>query len=256
MPKLNDFDFDQLSFETDSMQVISLSHSENDFVFPLTRAPINFSVLRSDGLLSNCWGVITNKKGDAYVYCRDVPDAEKVSLHASGRQHISIASETAKRVGVDSRFGPVWIEPEFEQEAIATFSLLFPPWGVGISPKPTNSTKDELIIVGHREKIVVVSFFVVDSTKKMQSRMPYFVLGQLPLQPERTLHIIAWKEDQNNLMDRIRDIFPHVSLNFSELKLREDDYTLCVQGYRRSNSAYMVRVPVHYTPQSETDLEA
>ena len=102
-------------------------------------------------------------------------------------------------------------------------------------------------------QLVVVSFFIVDSVKKMRGRLPHFVLGQLLLQPEKTLHVIAWKESQNNLMDRIRDVFPHVSLNFSELKLREDDYTLCVHGYRRPNSAYMVRVPVHYTPPPKTN---
>ena len=62
------------------------------------------------------------------MYRRDVPGAGKVSLHASGRQHISITSKMAERIGVDSRFGPVWSQPKFEQDAIATFSLLFPPW--------------------------------------------------------------------------------------------------------------------------------
>lgn len=235
------------------MQVLSLSRCKKDFVFPLVRTPINFSVLRSDGLFSNRWGVSTNKNGDAYVYCRDVRDAEKISLHASGRQHISIESETATRVGAHGRFGPVWTEPEFEREAIATFSLLFPPWGVGVSPQSTRVTKDELLIVGHREKNVVVSFFIVDSAKKMQGQLPHFVLGQLQLRPGRTLHVIAWKEPQNDLMNRIRAVFPQASLMFSELKLGESDYTLCVQGFRAPNSAFMVTVPVHYTPPSKTE---
>ena len=44
MPKPSEFDFDQLNFETDSMQVLSLSYGDDDFVFPITQAPINFSV--------------------------------------------------------------------------------------------------------------------------------------------------------------------------------------------------------------------
>ena len=252
MPKLSEFDFDQINFETDLIQVLSISNSDMDFVFPLTRAPINFSVLRNDGLLSHRWGVNTNNKGDAYVYRRDSPGTEKVSLHASGRQHISISSETAKHVSGQSRFGPVWSEPEFEQDAIATFSLLFLAVGGGISPKPSKSTKDELIIVGHREKMVVVSFFIVDSTKNMRGRMPHFELGQLQLQPGRTLHVIAWKEDQNNFLDRIRDVFPEISMTASELNLGEGDITLYLMGYRGPNSAFIVTVPVHYSPPSES----
>lgn len=198
-------------------------------------------------------GVNTNNKGDAYIYCRDNPEAEKVSLHASGRQHISIASATAERAGVESRFGPVWSQPEFEQNAIATFSLLFPPWGVGMSPGASEVTKDELMIVGHGEKMVVVSFFIVDSTKNMRGEMPHFAFGQLQLQTDKTLHVIAWKEDQNNLMERIKNVFPEASLMASKLNLGERDLTLCVQGYRKPNSAYLVTVPVHYTPPTEVD---
>ena len=254
MPKVRDFDFGQICFESDSMQVLSMSHKgRDDSEFPVTQGPINLSVLKSDGLLSHRWGVKTNHKGDAYVYCRDVPRAEKVSLHASGRQHISFTSQTSAHLGADCRFGNVWKEPDFESDAIATFSLVFPPWSAGLRPEERRTlTKDELVIVGHREKLVVVSFFIVDSAKKMQGRLPHFVLGQLPLRRGKTLHIIAWKEPQNNLVDRIRSIFPQASLTFSQLDLGEDDYTLWVQGYRGPNSAYMVTVPIHYTPRSET----
>ena len=170
MPKVRDFDFGQICFESDSMQVLSMSHKgRDDSEFPVTQGPINLSVLKSDGLLSHRWGVKTNHKGDAYVYCRDVPRAEKVSLHASGRQHISFTSQTSAHLGADCRFGNVWKEPDFESDAIATFSLVFPPWSAGLRPEERRTlTKDELVIVGHREKLVVVSFFIVDSAKKMR----------------------------------------------------------------------------------------
>ena len=125
-------------------------------------------------LCQNPWGVNINKKGDAYVYCRDIPGAEKVSLHTSGRQHISISEEWAARIGAENRFGPVWTQPQFDKEAIATFSLVFPPWGVGIRPQGKKRSKDELLIVGHSTKVVVVCFFIVDSSRSMQSRLPPF----------------------------------------------------------------------------------
>ena len=240
------------------MQVLSLSRRETNFKFPLTEGPINFSVFRSDGLVSNRWGVKTKKKGDAYVYLRDVPSAEKVSLHPpdeqhpSPRNHISFESKMAERVGMGSRFRNIWDEPEFGREAIATFSLIFPPWGVGVPFEPIECPKDELLIVGHEEKLVVVGFLVVDSTKKMRVRQPHFVLGELPLRPGKTLHVIAWKEPQNDFRDRIRSALPQIASTFSELELGEGDYTVCIQGYRRPNSAYMVRLPIRYNPPSVT----
>lgn len=252
MPKTNDIDWGQICFETDSMQTLSLSRSKENIDLPLTRAPINFSVLRSDGLSSYRWGVNTSKNGDAYVYCRDVRSAEKITFHASGKQHISITPDTAANTGMNNRFMNEWVEPEFEQEAIATFSLIFPPWGVGRSYGPEQLTKDELLIIGHKEKLVVVYFFIVDSTDNLQGGLPHIVLGEVPLRPGKTLHIIAWKEPQNNLLERIHSVIPHASLNFSKQDFEEGDYTLNIHGYRGVNSAYMVNVPVKYTPPSET----
>ena len=254
MPKLTDFDFSQIRFDSGSMQVVSLSRRNRKFELPLTQGPVNFSVLRSDGKFSNRWGVDIGGKGDAYVYCRDNPSAEKVSLHASGRQHISIRSEIAKSVGDSSRFRNVWSEPEFDTDAIATFSLLFPPWGVGldVTEYSTQIKKDELLIVGHKENLIVVAFFIVDTGKKMRGRVPHIVLGQLPLKKDKTLHVIAWKEPQGNLKDQVRSVFPHASQGLSQVGVDDGEYALCVQGYRQPNSAYMVVVPVHYTsPQSE-----
>ena len=241
----------QISFESDSVQVLSLSHEKKDFEFPLTGSPINFAVLKSDELLSNRWGVQVNKKGDAYVYCRDTPAAEKVSLHASGRQHISIPAETAAQVGSGTRFGNIWKEPEFDSEAIPTFSLVFPPWSAGVRPDFRTVTKDELVIVGHNDMTVVVAFFIVDSGKTMRIHIPHFVLGEIPMRPGKTLHVIAWKEPENGLKERVRNVFPGISEMAAQRKIGEGEYSIRLQGYRGRNSAYMVTVPVQYTPRSE-----
>ena len=258
VPTLTDFDFSQIRFDSDCMQVVSLARRSKPLELPLSGGPLNFSVMRSDGKFSNRWGVDVGAKGDAYVYCRDSPDAEKVSLHASGRGHISICSDVAKSVGVDNRFGNVWTEPDFDSNAIATFSLLFPPWGVGLDPAdvPKRGRKDELLIVGHPEKVVVVAFFIVDAGRNMRGHVPHIVLGQLPVTGGKTLHVIAWKEPEGDLMDLVRGVFPHASATFSERGLGDDEYTLHVQGYRRPDSAFMVWVPVRYTsPESERIIQ-
>ena len=89
----------EISFDSDTMQVLAVSGTEKVFDFPLREGPIRFSVVRCDGKVSNRWGVGLSGKGDAYIYCRDVPDAEKVSLHASGRQHISITPQNRRTRG-------------------------------------------------------------------------------------------------------------------------------------------------------------
>ena len=38
---------------------------------PLNTSPLKFAVLNKDGTSSNAWGVIIEKDGSAYVYCRD-----------------------------------------------------------------------------------------------------------------------------------------------------------------------------------------
>ena len=249
MVNLKDFDLSEIRYDTDSMQVVSMSRASKKVELPLTRGPINFSVARIDGKFSNLWGLYVGGKGDAYVYCRDNPQAEKVSLHVSGRQHVSIRSEVAEQAGLKSRFGNIWSEPKFEDEAVPTFSLLFPPWGVGIDAAEiiTQFKNDELLIVGHKEKLIVVAFFIVDSGRNMQGLVPHIVLGQLPIQEGKTLHVIAWKEAQGGLMDKIRSIFPQVSQRLGTLRVDDGDLSINVQGYRRQNSAYMVAVPVHYT---------
>ena len=201
------------------------------------------------GRPSHGWGVKTNGKGDAYLYCRDNPSAEKVSFHSSGRQHVSIPNELVARRGVESRFMNEWEEPAFTSEAIATFTLIFPPWGA-VRPldTPAKKGKSELVIVGHKEKLVVVCFFIVDSSKRMRGRDPHFVLGQLPLGSTKTLHVIVQKEPQNELADRIRRCFPQVIQALPEGRIGGSDYTLWVGGYRGENAAWMSVIPVRYTP--------
>ena len=249
MVNLKDFDLSQIRYDTDTMQVVSMSRGKTQMELPLTRGPVNFSVARIDGTFSNRWGVYVGGNGDAYVYCRDNPQAEKASLHVSGRQHISIRNEVPEQAGLVTRFGNIWSEPKFEDEAVPTFSLLFPPWGVGIDAAEiiTRFKKDELLIVGHKEKLVVVAFFIVDSGRNMQGLVSHIVLGRLPIQEGKTLHVIAWKEAQGGLMDKIRSIFPQVSQRLEMLRVDDGDLSINVQGYRRPNSAYMVAVPVYYT---------
>ena len=230
---------DEVSFQSDQVQVLSLRPEGTGIDFPLTMGPVNFSVLSERGL-SDRWGARVGPKGDSYIYNRDVRNAEKVSLHESECQHIAITGETAVRVGADNRFGPRWTEPVFDRGAVPTFSILFPPWGV-TDRRPENLArkKGELLIVGHVEKVVVVGFFVMDASRKLQVNAPHFLLGTLALRPGKVLHVVAWKEPENNLKALLQASLAQVRSPLPEA----DDLVVNFQGFRAPDSAFMVAVP-------------
>ena len=88
----------------------------------------------------------------------------------------------------------------------------------------------------------------------MQGHVPHIVLARLPMKEGKTLHIIAWKEPQGELINKIRSIFPRVSRRLAKLGVDHGDLTINVQGYRHPNSAYMVVVPVHYTSHESEEI--
>lgn len=246
----------QVRFESDDMQVLSLSGHDNRLDLPMTKGPVNFTVLRNGFKFSNRWGTAIKEKGDAYVYSRDNPQAEKVSLHASGHRHISIKEELKRQYDLESRFSLKWKDPEFDGDAIATFTLMIPPWGTNIERDCffRKFRSNELLIVGHEEKFVMVGYFIADTRQQIRGRMSHVVIGKLPMSDRRVLHIIAWKESQDSLIEQIQGTFPHVLSDFDEQKIAPGDYTIRFQGYRSENSAYMVDVPVRYTAPTHDSL--
>ena len=256
MQKPNQFDLSRIRFDSDSMQALSLSRGDMALSLPLAQGPVNFTVIRSDGKFSNRWGAYVDGRGDAHVCCRDNPGAEKVSLHASGQRRVSIRSDAAKSAGAESRCANMWSEPEFSSEAAATFTLVFPLWGAGLDSAdfPQGIAKDELLIAGHREKIVAVSFLIVDSAGAMRGRAPRIELGRLPLREGRTLRVVAWQEPQGDWMEQVRKSLLAPPRRPAQPSVGDDEHTMCVQGYRRPDSAYMVVLPVRYTSLESEDI--
>ena len=146
---------------------------KNDVELPRTKSPINFAVQMKNGLTSNAWGVAVENTGDAYIYCRDNMKGQKVSLHASGKQHVSFDKNAPGMEGLTgSRFMNQWHEPEYESETIATFRLLFPSWGVSLSAEQREAfkstwDKNHILLEGHDELLTVVSFVIVDDNRRL-----------------------------------------------------------------------------------------
>ena len=232
--------------DPDRVQVIALSRVKKQLRFPLTRGPIRLSMLGPAGSVSSRWGVKTSTQGDAYVYCRDASGTgrplPKVSLHASGRNHISITPGTQTVPDADHRFADAWTRPEIEDETIASFSLLFPPYR-HMHPPHNMGAKDELLLLGSSKRIVVVGLYVTDSAVDVSHSMPTFRLGKLPLPPSEVLHVVAWKEEADaDLLDQIRGAM--AAMTAAQLRVDVGCHMICLHGYRGPNSAYMMPVPI------------
>ena len=239
----------EIDFESDSMQVLSVSSQDDPAELPFTKGPIRFSVLGYRGKQSISWGVNVNTKGEAYLYPRDSHlSNEKVSFHVSGCRHISITSEFDEGTRLKKKYPQKWEDPEFDREAIATFTLFFPTWGTCPEDQDTwkKVKKDKLLIVGHKKKAIVVSFFIVNAGATMRGYRSHIRVGKLPLGKSKDLHIVVWKEAQDNLLHQVQEALAKLSGEFLQTGMVNGDYTLWLKGLRRTNSVYSVVVSAHY----------
>ena len=243
---------ERVDFSSDRIQVMSVT----DVTLPLERSPVRVAVLMKNGSVSNSWRIFVAKSGDAYIACRDNLRGQKVSLHCSGKQHIAFDKSVTELPDFSgSRFMNQWREPRFHNHAVPTFDLLFPNWGIGLTPKQILQSeskwkKNELLIIGHEKDMTVISFYIVDDNRKMIYRGPKSVipLCKLTLRPSKTLHVFALRQSETNLRDLIQEkVFPHVVANFGNRALQRGSYTMSVTG-ERGATRYMVTFPVDYTP--------
>ena len=214
---------------------------------------MRFAVQQGNGLTSNAWGVKVENTGDAYVYCRDNPKVQKTSLHRSGKQHISLDKSFVSQVGSSDRFMNQWREPHYTQETIATFRLLFPAWGVGLSEEQRRTAKsawnkNDLLIHGHDEFMTVVSFVIADegvTIRKKKGSYPMCPIGILPLRPGKTLWVIAGWQPEGNLKTRVEESLGKIDVQkHLPEDIRGDTLSMYLTGESSPDSTYMVAVSV------------
>lgn len=105
-------------------------------------------------------------------------------------------------------------------------------------PENLARKKGELLIVGHVENVIVVGFFIIDSGRRLRVDAPHFALGKLALRPGKVLHVVAWKELENDLKTLLRASLAQVPSPLPEA----EDLVVNFQGFRVPNSAFMVAV--------------
>lgn len=245
-------------------------YARNGLKLPITTSPIRFAVEKGNGFKSNAWGVQVEKKKsgdvDAYVYCRDGMRAQKVSLHCSGKQHISFnEDDPSMRHYTGDRFMNQWREPQYDGKAIPTLRLLFPTWGLQLSSeqRTDNQSKwdrNQVLIPGHKEMVTVVSFVIVDEgtrLRKVNGSPPAGVFGVLRLRPGKTLAAIAGYEPERDLREKADEALKKiVAMNVVPKALKElaamnvvpKNLSICLTGYALENSAFMLPLLFRYIP--------
>ena len=234
--------------------MFSFSTSEEAQV-PTKKNPIRFAVQYRNGRTSNAWGVQARDTGDAYIYCRDNMKGQKISLHASGKQHISIDPRLPRAANLtEKQFMNQWYEPD---EGIATFRLIFPSWGIQLDEEQREKFKStwmktDIFIEGHHEFLTVVSFHVIGDKVRVRKRseFPGFQLGELSLRVGKKLAITADWELERGLKTWMESTLKRLPPNFMDIIKDYPGKTLavCVTGNCAApNSVYMVSFPVIYS---------
>ena len=178
---------------------------------PLRKGPVRLAVNMPNGLTSHTWGVRTEKKGDAYIFCRETMKEIKVSLHASGRQHIAFTKESKQEMAPGSRYWNKWSEPPQRQPPVPSVKILFPSWATTLGEKHRNAARkkwdtNQILIEGDDELMTTVLFFVVDEGHEFnQTGLPSRTLAVLPVRKGKDLHVIACREHEDHLKARAND---------------------------------------------------
>ena len=232
------------------MEEISF-RTRRGLTLPMRKSPIRFAVQQTSGITSNAWGVQTESTGDAYVYRRDAMKGEKISLHRSGKQHISFDEEVATRMNSSDRFMNQWREPHYTGEAKPTLRLLFPSWALGLNEVERHNSesawkKNQMLISGHNDLMTVVSFVIVHDgvrLRKKEGSHPWSLIGDLSLRPGKRLLVIAGWEPEGNWRAVVEEALSKITdPRVVSGGFPGDPLSISLTGYSSPDSAFMIVV--------------
>ena len=171
----------------------------------LRDSPVRFAMMLKDGSAGSMWKVRARGRGDVYIVPRDIMSGTKISLHASGQQHLKVDRPPLPSLRMK------WKEPPMESPLPASFKIIFTAWSAG-----TGSTKDydvpkiermwgesQVFIQGEdsENSVITVCFFLTPcgTSVELPPRPPMERFAVLSVGAGKDLHIIARKERRNNL---------------------------------------------------------
>ena len=235
-------------------------YKRNGLDLPITRSPIRFAVAQGSGFISDAWGVQVQSSGDAYIYCRTAMRAQKVSLHCSGKQHISFnADDPSMQHYTGDRYMNQWWEPQHNGQAVPTLKIFFPTWALRLSREQRQHNqsrwnKNQVLIPAHEEMVTVVSFVIMDDGAQLSKKAgspPSAVFGVLNLRPGKTLFVVAGYEPEGQLKARIGEALERAATTMqvpSDMReyVEGKDLGMCFTGYVAENCAFMLPLSVRY----------
>ena len=183
---------------------------------------------------------------------------QEVSLHASGKQHISIDPNSRSTANLTKKqFMNQWYQPD---EGTATLRLVFPPWGIQLDEEQRDKfrstwNENDIFIEGHHEFLTVVSFYIVNERARYQrkDKFPGFLLGELPLKIGKKLAITAeWQAERGfrvNIENALRQSPPEKNLMEDHLVLRSKNKLTYRIG------PFMMRAMARHAPSITLDPE-
>ncbi|WP_420461665.1 hypothetical protein [Candidatus Palauibacter sp.] len=184
---------------------------------------------------------------------------QKVSLHASGKQHITVPAKPVSIDEMSDRFLNQWYEPEFSEQAVATFQILFPSWGNKLNHEQRELQraawkKNDILIEADDESLIVVSFIIMAEDRvlrKAEGPWPSELVGILPLREGKKLWVLTSRGLEGNLKENITASFKHIDpRELVPENLFGKTISLSLTGVAgdNPNSVWMVVVPVVYSP--------
>ena len=230
---------------------------------PLRENPLRFAMVANDGSTSNSWRTWVEKEGDAYICCRDSMSDIKISLHKSGRQHITCTDQSRTKIGLGQRYWNTWREPPHQGPVFPSFKLIFPSWGVRLDKGDRTKSKrlehkwddNQVLIEQDDQLLVTVDFIVRDEDFLLDgSSYPIGELAVLPAplsgRPNRRLFIVVGKHPDEHFRGIVQRAFarlPNTDVKKIQVLRQAGEVPVAwISGYgdEAASHAYMIVVPV------------
>ena len=175
----------------------------------LCTSPVRFAMMLKNNWMGSMWKVQARRRGDVYIVPRDIMSGVKISLHASGQQHLKVDRPPLPPLRMK------WKEPPMESPLPASFKIIFTFWSAGMGStkdydvaRLTRMWEDNHVFIQGEDRencVITVCFFLTphDASVELPSWPPMETIAILSLRTGKDLHIIVRKERRNNVRDAI-----------------------------------------------------
>ena len=232
---------------------------------------MRFAVVGKDNLTSNSWKVWTDKKGDAYISCRDHMKERKISLHQSGQQHIAFTTESALQTSRGNRLLQITKEPDTYDgpKVKPSAGLFFPSWGLHLTPQmrggdpKTWNSKVSFIKAAEEPLATVISFAIINTGIDLQTALDDEPLispvASLDVRPGKKLWLVRRSELDYEMRQLATQAVNDCNQNPEMAQILEDnqgenDFSMCVDGLNTEGIPFLMPFPTQVVEEGPARL--